>query len=212
MGKPPIKNWPEEERPREKLVKFGKEHLTSCELLAIIIGTGCRKDNQSYSALDLASNLVSKYKNLKEMGEMTEKFDEQSRMMEMMKKQMIYDKFEGVIEKLKQERRALKQYGNISANDQFKYFMESKGKGMSKDELELLKRMVNSNEIPQIALSPPDEDGEGIDILPLTKYELKKFGSQIKKLEDDDQMSDEQMQEYEEGLKKNLEIARKAND
>ncbi|MBE3036320.1 MAG: hypothetical protein IMZ70_04465, partial [Candidatus Atribacteria bacterium] len=67
MGKLPIKNWPEEERPREKLVKFGKEHLTSCELLAIIIGTGCMKDSQSYSALDLASSLVSKYKNLKGM-------------------------------------------------------------------------------------------------------------------------------------------------
>ena len=67
MSKLPIKNWPEEERPREKLVKFGKEHLTNCELLAIIIGTGCMKDSQSYSALDLASNLVSKYKNLKSM-------------------------------------------------------------------------------------------------------------------------------------------------
>ena len=67
MNNLPIKNWPEEERPREKLVKFGKEHLTSCELLAIIIGTGYMKDNQSYSALDLASNLISKYKNLKGM-------------------------------------------------------------------------------------------------------------------------------------------------
>src|SRR4030065_1306522 len=67
MGKPSIKNWPEEKRPREKLVKFGKEHLTSCELLAIIIRTGCIKDNQSYSALDLASNLISKHKNLKGM-------------------------------------------------------------------------------------------------------------------------------------------------
>ena len=67
MDKLPIKNWPEEERPREKLAKFGKEHLTSCELLAIIIGTGCMKDNQSYSALDLASNLISKYSNLKGM-------------------------------------------------------------------------------------------------------------------------------------------------
>ena len=67
MDKLPIKNWPEEERPREKLVKLGKENLTSCELLAIIIGTGCMKDNQSYSALDLASSLVSKYKNLKSM-------------------------------------------------------------------------------------------------------------------------------------------------
>ena len=67
MDKLPIKNWPEEERPREKLVKFGKEHLTSCELLAITIGTGCMKGNQSYSALDLASNLITKYKNLKGM-------------------------------------------------------------------------------------------------------------------------------------------------
>ena len=67
MDKLPIKNWPEEERPREKLAKFGKEHLTSCELLAIIIGTGCMKDSQSYSALDLASNLISEYSNLKGM-------------------------------------------------------------------------------------------------------------------------------------------------
>jgi len=67
MDKLSIKNWPEEERPREKLAKFGKEHLTSCELLAIIIGTGCMKDSQSYSALDLASNLISKYSNLKGM-------------------------------------------------------------------------------------------------------------------------------------------------
>ena len=67
MNKLSIKNWPEEERPREKLVKFGKEHLTNCELLAIIIGTGCMKGSQSYSALDLASNLISKYSNLKGM-------------------------------------------------------------------------------------------------------------------------------------------------
>ena len=48
----------------------------------------------------------------KEMGEMTKKFDEQSRMMEMMNKQLIYDKFEDVIEELMQEKRALKNDGN----------------------------------------------------------------------------------------------------
>ena len=101
-------------------------------------------------------------------------------MMEMMNKQLIYDKFEDVIEELMQEKRALKQYGSISANEQFEYFMKSsKAKWMSKDDLELLKKMVDSNEILPVGLSPPDEDGGGINIRPLPKFELKKFGSQF---------------------------------
>ena len=35
-----IKQWPEDERPREKLLKSGPEALTDAELLALILRTG----------------------------------------------------------------------------------------------------------------------------------------------------------------------------
>jgi DNA repair protein RadC len=34
-----IKEWPEDERPREKMLKQGAENLTNAELLALIIRT-----------------------------------------------------------------------------------------------------------------------------------------------------------------------------
>ncbi|NOT37046.1 MAG: DNA repair protein RadC [Saprospiraceae bacterium] len=44
-----IKNWAEDERPREKLESKGKESLSNSELLAIIIGSGSK--NKSAVAL-----------------------------------------------------------------------------------------------------------------------------------------------------------------
>jgi DNA repair protein RadC len=35
-----ISNWPVRERPRERLIKKGPEHLTDAELLAIILRVG----------------------------------------------------------------------------------------------------------------------------------------------------------------------------
>ncbi len=35
-----IKNWPEEDRPREKLLSKGKSILTNAELLGILLGSG----------------------------------------------------------------------------------------------------------------------------------------------------------------------------
>jgi DNA repair protein RadC len=63
----PIKEWPEDERPREKLIKSGSEHLTNSELLAIIIRTGFKYNNTGGSALDLAKNIILKYKNLRNL-------------------------------------------------------------------------------------------------------------------------------------------------
>lgn len=37
-----IRNWPEGERPREKLLECGPNVLTEAELLAILLGTGDR--------------------------------------------------------------------------------------------------------------------------------------------------------------------------
>lgn len=59
-----IKDLPKEERPRERLVKFGADGLSTAELIAIILGTGSRGN----TAVELASKLLSKYDgNLREL-------------------------------------------------------------------------------------------------------------------------------------------------
>jgi DNA repair protein RadC len=50
-----IKNWVEEERPREKMADKGKSALTDAELLAILISTG----SKNKSAIDLAKEILS---------------------------------------------------------------------------------------------------------------------------------------------------------
>jgi len=50
-----IKEMPREEKPREKLLYYGKDALTNSELLAIIIGTGTRDK----SALHLADEVLA---------------------------------------------------------------------------------------------------------------------------------------------------------
>lgn len=55
--RPSIKQLPEDERPRERLIKGGEEGLTDAELLGIIIRDG----TPEYSAVDLARRLLTKY-------------------------------------------------------------------------------------------------------------------------------------------------------
>jgi DNA repair protein RadC len=50
----PIKNWAEEDRPREKLQLKGKNSLSDAELIAILLGSG----NRSESAVDLAKRIL----------------------------------------------------------------------------------------------------------------------------------------------------------
>ena len=40
-----IKDMPSDERPREKLVKFGSASLSTAELLALILRTGFQKSS-----------------------------------------------------------------------------------------------------------------------------------------------------------------------
>lgn len=54
MQRQAIKNWPESERPREKLIKNGAESLSDGELLAILLRVG----KKGQSAEDLARNLL----------------------------------------------------------------------------------------------------------------------------------------------------------
>jgi DNA repair protein RadC len=59
----PIKDWPEEDRPREKLLDKGAESLTEAELLAIILRTGNASTGES--ALDHARFLINQFGGLK---------------------------------------------------------------------------------------------------------------------------------------------------
>ncbi|MCE5330083.1 DNA repair protein RadC [bacterium] len=62
-----IKKWPEDERPREKLVKSGPESLTNAELIAVIIGTGINNGYCRQSAIDLAKTIILRFENLKNL-------------------------------------------------------------------------------------------------------------------------------------------------
>ncbi|MDR0438050.1 MAG: DNA repair protein RadC [Bacteroidales bacterium] len=51
----PINQWQPDERPREKLAKYGASTLSNAELLAIIINSG----NKEHSALDIAKQILA---------------------------------------------------------------------------------------------------------------------------------------------------------
>lgn len=59
----PIKDWIEDERPREMLLKKGEKNLPLSKLLAIILRTG----KEGESAEELAKRLLNKYKSLREI-------------------------------------------------------------------------------------------------------------------------------------------------
>jgi DNA repair protein RadC len=63
-----IKNWTEEDRPREKMLQKGAAALTDAELLTILIGSGTRK----HSALELSKMILGlANNNLRELGRIT---------------------------------------------------------------------------------------------------------------------------------------------
>ena len=62
-----IKDWPEGDRPREKLEHKGASFLSEAELLAILIRTG----NKGTTALDLARYLLSDGRTLRDVAQMS---------------------------------------------------------------------------------------------------------------------------------------------
>ena len=60
MGVYKLRDLPPEEKPRERLKKYGSEALAVNELIAILIETGSKKE----SVLQLAQNLLSHFGNL----------------------------------------------------------------------------------------------------------------------------------------------------
>jgi DNA repair protein RadC len=62
-----IKNWSEDDRPREKLMLKGKSVLSDAELIAILIGSGSKNE----SAVELSKKiLASVANNLNELGKL----------------------------------------------------------------------------------------------------------------------------------------------
>jgi len=63
MGYQSIKKWPEGERPRERLLKYGAHNLSKAHLLAIILRTG----GGGKSAIDLAIEILTSFGDLKKI-------------------------------------------------------------------------------------------------------------------------------------------------
>ncbi|MEW6622593.1 MAG: DNA repair protein RadC [Bacillota bacterium] len=59
-----VKELPEDLRPRERLIKYGPSSLSSAELLAIILGTG----NKRETALDVAARILHHCGGLRGLG------------------------------------------------------------------------------------------------------------------------------------------------
>ncbi len=63
-----IKNWAEDDRPREKLLQKGKQSLSDSELIAILLGSGSRNE----TAVELSKKiLASTGNNLNELGKLS---------------------------------------------------------------------------------------------------------------------------------------------
>lgn len=62
-----IKNWSDDDKPREKLMLKGKDALSDAELLAILIGSGSRNE----SAVALSQRILASVDSLNSLGKMS---------------------------------------------------------------------------------------------------------------------------------------------
>ena len=58
-----IKEWAQEDRPREKLIQRGQAALTDAELIAILLSSG----SQELSAIDLARQILDRFGSLQQL-------------------------------------------------------------------------------------------------------------------------------------------------
>lgn len=62
-----IQNIPESDRPRERLLRFGSEAMSTVELVAIILGSGTK----GVSVLQLAQDIVARFGSVAKLSEVT---------------------------------------------------------------------------------------------------------------------------------------------
>ena len=67
MNRVLIRNIPKDERPRERLVKYGPRNLSTEDLIAIILKTGTK----DYSSKYLASEIMKLVKDVSELKKLT---------------------------------------------------------------------------------------------------------------------------------------------
>lgn len=61
--RPSIKHWPEDERPRERLVRYGGDKLSDAQLLGILVGSGDPRSKKN--AVDLSREVLKTFGNFK---------------------------------------------------------------------------------------------------------------------------------------------------
>src|SRR5690625_1392648 len=62
-----LKDVPKEERPRERLLRFGASHLSNKELLAILIGSGTK----DASVMDLSQRILMHFEGIRLLSDAT---------------------------------------------------------------------------------------------------------------------------------------------
>lgn len=62
-----LREWPEAEKPREKLLSHGANKLTDVELVAILLRTGTRTKSSSKTAIDVAREILMSFDNSLEL-------------------------------------------------------------------------------------------------------------------------------------------------
>lgn len=156
-----FKNIPDEEKPRERLLKYGVENLSNEELLAIILKTGTKK----YNVKELANNILCNFTDIKELknirinnlinieGIGKIKAIELLASIELGKRVYEDDNYEELIT-LTNPKTIIKYFNNLFKNKKQEYFyviyLDSKGKYIDKKLLykgTLNKSLVHPREI-----------------------------------------------------------------
>ena len=64
----PLRDWPADDRPREKLLRLGAAGLSDAELIAILIGSGTRRA----TAVDVAKELLRRHESLHRLARLSD--------------------------------------------------------------------------------------------------------------------------------------------
>ncbi|MFM8445199.1 MAG: UPF0758 domain-containing protein, partial [Methylococcus sp.] len=115
----PITDWPDDERPREKLLQRGPESLSDAELLAIFLRTGIR----GKTAVDLARDLLKEFGSLRALLESDFERFKQSPGLGMAK----YAQLQAVLEMARRHlRQTLERQSALTSPDLTRQFLAAK--------------------------------------------------------------------------------------
>ncbi len=121
-----ITDWPEAERPREKLIHHGADALSDAELLAIFLRTGVA----GKSAVDLARELLLEYKGLRPLLEADQRRFCRSKGLGMAK----FTQLQAVLEMAHRHlNEKLKRQGVLSSPDDTRRYLSSRLRDYSQE-------------------------------------------------------------------------------